>query len=96
MKPTRIIILSTPSALESEFLRRLESLPSHDIIMMLEQAPPSGICPLSLTVKEGSRAVHQELLKWHEDMTFCAKEEKSLQPTNPYFGKEKWKKNRKR
>lgn len=90
MKPTtRIVILSTPSALESEFLRRLESLPSHDIIMMLEQAPPSGICPLSLTVKEGARAVHEELIKWHEDMSFCAKEEKSLQPTNPYFGKEK-------
>lgn len=96
MKPDRIIILSTPGVLESEFLRKLESLSSHDIIMLLDQAPPSGICPLSLTVKEGARAVHEELLKWHEDMSFCAKEEKSLQPTNPYFGKEKWKKNRKR
>lgn len=39
----------------------------------------------------------QKPISWCEDMEFlAAEEEKSLQPTNPYFGKEQWKRKRKR
>lgn len=92
-KPERIIIISNPSALVSSFLERLQRLQDVEIIMMLENAPPSGLPDYSISVREAETSI-RNLVRWDEDMTFCATEEKSLQPTNPYFGKESWKRSR--
>ena len=82
-KPERIIIISTPSALVSSVLERLQRLTDWDTIVMLALDKPFP----TATKREISI---KNLTRWDEDMTFCATEEKSLQPTNPYFGKESW------
>lgn len=92
-KPERII-LSTPKGLEAAFLERLQMMQDVDVVMMVSTAPPSGLCGDSLAILQAEYSL-SNVIRWHEGMTFVAQEEKSLQPTNPYFGKEKWKKNRK-
>lgn len=93
VKPERII-LSTSKGLEAAFLERLQMMQDVDVVMMVSTAPLSGLCGDSLAILQAESSL-SNVIRWHEDMTFVAQEEKSLQPTNPYFGKEKWKKNRK-
>ena len=85
-KPERIIILSTPGTVGDDLLASLrQSLGLGLVVTLLDQQASQGFPGDSL----------QNVIRWHEDMEFVTQEEKSLQPTNPYFGKEKWKKNRK-
>lgn len=82
-----IIISDSGLALESEFLKRLRGLTVRELETTLKQPRSSGICELSTTVKLADEILEREL--------YCVEERKCYQPTNPHFGKEKWKKNRK-
>lgn len=94
MKPDMIILVSTPSVLENKFLERLMRLQDVEVVMMLNDAPPSGVTEDFFSVRKAELSI-EKVIKWHDDMGFCAQEEKSIQPTNPYFGKERWKRKRK-
>lgn len=96
-KPDRIIIISAAASLNvsSSLYAKLHNYLRGIDIILLTTPPSSDLFAKHLSAFKAETPV-QKIIKWHDDMEFLAEEEKSLQPTNPYFGKEKWKKNRKR
>lgn len=88
---SQVIVFITPSVIGLDVLERITRLNTvADVSIVLGAMPP-----LPSQVDTLHDLDFQRVIKWHDDMEFCAREEKSIQPTNPYFGKERWKRKRK-